>query len=242
MDDGGAATASAAANGQPEAAAIIDQLTAEQSTDTGFASGMAAQDTIWTGVTDSNSNSLVVPGGSGSVSVYTTESLGATTETGVALPSEDSFPTSSMTDYRFTINGGTSAPKIANYVDADAAMTYITEDADDSARAGHHDLDRRAKHPLRKPGPSSRPAGRWNSGQRGGWARESSSRSGLITSHWVTPSIRVGFDEHLLVSVIEPYVLRDRVEVTGHARRCPLGRSSSPGRQAQAGIRLGSDG
>ncbi len=101
---------------------------------------MAADDTVWTGVQNSFAGALVVPGSS-SVSVYLTGSMAATTYPIWAPPARTASP---PTRRRTTGSRSTAAhgpADLVNYVDADAAMSPVTEDADDSATSTSLDDD-----------------------------------------------------------------------------------------------------
>jgi Putative amidase domain/Fibronectin type III domain len=131
LQDGQYSTATAAVSGDSESSMISTQLTAEQSTDTTFASDMVAQDIAESSAADTLTNTLTVPIAGGGTQVYTTDALSYNTVTAVGTGNQQSTPSEQLMDYLFTISSGGS-PQITGYVDADA-VTYQVTDSDNTS-------------------------------------------------------------------------------------------------------------
>jgi len=128
------ATVQAMTNNGNQAAMIGSQLNSEQLFDASFTPLFNAYDVAETGGTSALSNTLVVPVNGGGAQVYATDDLTYNTLTGVGTSTQASTGSEALTDYLFTISGG-SSPAITGYVDADAATYQVSKATDSNASA-----------------------------------------------------------------------------------------------------------
>jgi hypothetical protein len=120
-----ALTAAAALSGRNMAPAVTTQLSNENMADSPVAALMAAHGEQENNDATALSNTLVMPSGGGTVTLYTTaDETYTTTDTSTGTPA--SIPGEAVTNYLFTFaTAGT--PQLTGYVDADSALGQTGE-------------------------------------------------------------------------------------------------------------------